>query len=523
MEMAKPLPERIRELINLMREYDTATAQNRIPLTRNQRKKLQRIARGGYELPTELRVLIAKHFRAYLPELPKPVMPRIARTQDSLIIDELGDDAEEDGERIPDTTEAHKAKLGNLSIIRDENGRVQQYEISTDKTDYIFRRDDAEKLFVIYSATTLEGVLSHFPSYEKEEMKKILRAFGATKENVIPPHIAEEKNSDELVQYIISAKKNGAMFAYRKNAVVQLDKALKEHLKKAEEERHILEKVEELVQTIGNMSTTEVRKFITEPKPFVPTFGDNWLAISDLHFGKKDLDGDSEITKRRLLATTEFVPTNGSTLHILILGDILETPMFAGMHGEQFKKIEFFGADQIIYAVNAFEEFFNKILKVTQPQTIIDVQVVGGNHDRFGHERSDDHERTGSAIVCAMLKKIYNNTRVKINYNKEGVISTNDSNMNVIAFHGDNNINKRKPLELHHLYAKDKNKHSVILSGHFHSFKVEEHGSYTRIQLGALCSTDSHEKYSVGVTHHTSAVCFSSTKDNGVAIMKMPL
>lgn len=426
--------------------------------------------------------------------------------------------------------------MGNITMHLDGSGRLTHYSIILKNADVVeVTREDSEKMLSIYSACTLDITSQYFPTHNKDVLGQIVRALGGNKDCVTPPHVLKEFSSDDIVQYIIRHKKAGAMANFRKNSVKNLEKALTATIKEQAERLSLEDFVKETVAEVAELLRDRPRYEDWCP---VFEFGKHpseetlWLVISDLHIGKKDAlpDGtetSTAIIKSRLSYIVEkfLREQNGiapKKLKLLILGDILESPMFAGMHGEQFKKMETFGATQIMDAVNILEDFILSIAHRLQ-RTRIDVDIISGNHDRFADDRGDDVTRTGGEIVSAFLKKIIKSSNVVIEYHADGVISLNDDGINVIGFHGDNALIKRKAEEIHTVFSKDRNHHSVILNGHYHSFKSDENAQYTKIQMGSICSNDKYEMYQLGVRNTPSFLIFKHEKDAGIEWKKIPL
>lgn len=422
---------------------------------------------------------------------------------------------------------------GNLNMIRSPEGVILSYEIISGKSVVNISREEAEKMLLVYAGNTLDSLANLYPEYSKEQLRAVLKALGGNKESVAPPHILEELSCDEIAQYTIRAKKAGAMHKYRNNMVVNLDRALKEQIKKTAE----LENSREFIQqVVGDATTlfTEARntvKIASQPNPYV-VGGTYWFCISDLHIGKKDILPDgaensiSVIRKKMKYVLDKILfelrGVNPEKIKILILGDILETAMFAGMHGEQFKKIEKFGADQIVEAVDILEEFILSVSK-TYEKSAVTVDIISGNHDRLADDRADDVWRTGGQLVFSFLNKIIKEKNTTIEYHRDGVISINDDGLNVIGFHGDNALIKRKGEEIHAVFAKDKNHHSLILNGHYHSFESKENHQFTKIQLGSVCSNDKYELYQLGVRNTPSFLIVKNEIGVGVEWKKIPI
>lgn len=425
--------------------------------------------------------------------------------------------------------------IGNITMHMDADDKLLYYTVVLKNSDVVeITRDESEKMLSIYSACTLEIVSQYFALHPKEVLSQILKSLAPTKDTVTPPHILKEYSSDEIVQYIIRNKKAGAMANYRKNSVRNLEKTLRDTFKEQAErislEELIKETVEETSSLLKDRKQFDFGSYIgAHTEISKETY---WLVISDLHIGKKDSlpDGTETSTKiinerLRFIKEKLLIELHGkkpNKLKLLILGDILESPMFSGMHGEQFKKMESFGADQIMDAVNALEYFIVSIAKAL-PSTKVDVDVISGNHDRFAEDRSDDVLRTGGGIVAAFLKKIISEKNVSLVYHEDGVISLNEDGINVIGFHGDNALIKRKSEEIHTVFAKDRNHHSVILNGHYHSFKSEETAHFTKIQMGSICSNDKYENYQLGVRNKPSFLIFKHEKGCGIEWKKVPL
>lgn len=425
--------------------------------------------------------------------------------------------------------EASETPCDKFTILKDANGKVMEYVIPLKSGDKIvLPRHDVERMMAIYANSTIETLLTEYPTITPGVMKEVLKALSATKENIVPPHILMELTSDEIDAYIINARRNSIIFKQRSESMGLMRRALNEEYKKGQTRVSLIEEFRRVIDNINfdGFKAERIKEFSKD----APLTADLWVAISDIHFGKRDIDNQGNMSDKHLIderlahIVSSIKNENPIIINLLVLGDLLESPMFAGMHGEQFKKMEMFGSEQIMYAMESMERFIISLQKAF-PRSKINVHMIGGNHDRFGHERGDDVERTGSAIIAKFLAKLFQAKKLDINvkYYDDGLISLNNGYMNVIAFHGDNNLVKKSPVELQQVFAKNKNIPSVIISGHYHSFKVEENSFVTRVQLGSICSNDKYERYQLGVSNEPSALTFYCDAETGINLRKISL
>jgi UDP-2,3-diacylglucosamine pyrophosphatase LpxH len=387
---------------------------------------------------------------------------------------------------------------------------------------------ELEDFYVIFSSYGMSGLLQHFPQFSKRDIQELIKELGITRDNPIPEHILLNNTIEDAHKWLVERKRELSSIELNKRRLSSAESSLRK-LYASEASRTLdIEQIERLMNDVlerrGMVDTgsilaestrSENTSTVKKQKPL-------YVAISDIHFGKKDsgVKGsitNAEILRDRIMKIADYInQLECSRVEIFIVGDLLESPMPSGMHAEQQKRMDLLSGEQIVYAQEVLTQM---MLRVREVHTHVNVRIIGGNHDRFGIDRSDDIVRTGAFIVASMLATRMNDlhTGVNVTYAKGGIIRHYDEeyDINVIAFHGDNNVYKRKPLELHNMYAENCNANSIIMTGHFHNFSVNETHRVCRVTLGAICSNDSYEYTQVGVANIPSFFVFTPS-DNGM-------
>jgi predicted phosphodiesterase len=113
-----------------------------------------------------------------------------------------------------------------------------------------------------------------------------------------------------------------------------------------------------------------------------------------------------------------------------------------------------------------------------------------------------------------MLEQFFehNNADVDIRHCRDQYMSIVEDGINFIAFHGDNALYKRKPVELvNEFRTGDTSNYVVVLSGHVHQFKMRGSAkNFMDITLGSVCSPDHFTRDQLGFS--TTPSCMIGKK-----------
>lgn len=401
-------------------------------------------------------------------------------------------------------------------------------------------KTEIEDLFVIYAQSGIESVQKRFGTVDRDTLRQLVKQHGCTRNNPFPPHILESMDADECNTWLMQKRRALAQHELVKTQTARMKKDWRKMLLQVEQVHDTGHAIQQLVaEACEKLNKAETLPAdIMHPGELGKTL---YVALSDIHFGKCDTGApncytDKDILHDRLIRLADKVVRTYKLegcfqrLCIIIGGDILETIIPDGMHEGQTHRMDLEGAEQVAFAVRSLNMFIRKIAALATTH----VHIIGGNHDRIGKTREDDIERTGSAIVAAMLNLINENEgdRLHIVYHKLGVISIEDPisqvcpsgthAVNTICFHGDNKLKSRSPAELIGTFAKDPKAPCMIISGHLHHFKSDSHQNWEQVQLGPVCSSDSYEFAQYGSYTNPSAMIYFQ-EGGGIEIRKIPL
>jgi predicted phosphodiesterase len=382
-------------------------------------------------------------------------------------------------------------------------------------------REQMEKIYHLYPYVTMHNVSQEFPALTFIEFKKVLRAFNITKDRLFPPHLLEEKTSQEIALLTLKAKERAAGKAV---VDVKLD-FLQKELKSVREKNQRYENGEGWVEEVlGKLTNKYLDKDLNFERKtnFNNTTkevgNDTFAFFGDIHFGKLFLPkttrfgrGNSkDILKERCLkialeTALEAARNNSFYINLICLGDLFECLIPENMHVSQKYGMDLIEDEQIDFAVDVFMEMFAIILDLL-PDSLVRVYGIGGNHDRITKGRDDDRHRVGAKMFFSFLSKltkvVYGN-QVLIEYFKDGVLTTSVDNISVVATHGEESIAKKTPEKIMNMHkvgnAED---FTVIASGHLHNFKqqpFDEGINYCRFQVGSVCAADDYSINKLGV------------------------
>jgi hypothetical protein len=400
---------------------------------------------------------------------------------------------------------------------RNEHGQIISYWykiLVRDESPFCGKlsREQMETIYQNYPFVTQNTCSSYFQYLTFTQFKRIIRVFNITKEKLFPKHILEEHTEEEIAQFGLKAKEHSSYKKYVEQKPIFIEQKLREAQKELfdikEDREFFTNIIEAYFQQRSIQKSIRLKTNEHDHKGQKTLF----TIMGDIHFGKKfnksvyGRGTNKDILKERLfqIANTiigELQTNKYNKVQLLCLGDLIESILPEGMHPSHVFEMDLFGADQVIYTINAFEEFFDYLLINTDIDEI-KFDGISGNHDRIGLKREEDKKRSAGKIIYAMLSKLYNSSdsRIIINNPDDEIISLYEDDISVIAHHGDASLMKRKPLDLINLFKKGKaNSFTLLLNGHWHTTKIEEGINFLHLGVPSVCSTDNFIQYELGV------------------------
>ena len=225
--------------------------------------------------------------------------------------------------------------------------------------------------------------------------------------------------------------------------------------------------------------TEDVKAYLEEvfnaikytPKREITGGGVGVVNIADLHLGayidglRNTPDYSISILIDRLEEIAERTNRmNFKEVHVNILGDLIES--FSGLnHKNSWKGLSkgMAGAEVIKFTTKVIHKHL-----LSKINNLVKTNVIGGNHDRFSHDREIDNEGGAADVICWGLGLI--------GYDVEFdsmVLSKEIDGVNYVLLHGDKGVSKRKAKEILYDYGKQ-DLYNVILEAHLHSLIVKE-------------------------------------------------
>lgn len=259
-----------------------------------------------------------------------------------------------------------------------------------------------------------------------------------------------------------------------------------------------LKGLERIVEPISVRSTST-------DKPIVVT-------IADLHVGAvvegERLIPDYNVTevKDRLAYVASVVNGYERPVHLKFLGDFIES--FTGKnHKDTWKQIELHGMEAALTAYDTIWEFIQQI------NDVLDVDIVGGNHDRISSSNEDDKSGQVAYLISELLRRF---TDLPVRYEARIMTCEHDGVCFVLT-HGDKRITKAQPSQLILEYG-NQNMFNVMLNAHGHEELI--HKNSVKFQARQVPPIFVPNKYALdnGWTSHSGFTVIESSERGGVNI-----
>jgi len=398
---------------------------------------------------------------------------------------------------------------GRKKSVRDRLARLKRKMIESTKREdrYIFNlpgktieipNEAVEVLFRRYpsSKTTVDDcrkfLLNDFDIYISDcDTRKIFKELGLSKRgSFIPPHMrnASVEDIDEYQEEAQRLEIEERIFARRDDVFKKL----------YEEEREKNIDLEEFIDTaIERISEVDLPSWgIACGNHSGEPSSDLVLVLSDWHVGLLTNVGNTEynsdIFKDRVLNLARGISSNAgsvqdnlSEVHVFILGDIVDS-VLRNMHDNQHYSQDLYGIDQALVASSGLTMIIDCLVKTFNVP--VNVHSVGGNHGRVTPSRNGDPTRIGDQAAYAISEGVITERHPDVSWNMERVsnfIRTNIQGVNIMACHGDNMPKDLKSAAWANL--TDGVVDTIFLSGHYHTYSIQQGTNITTIRNGSLC------------------------------------
>lgn len=239
------------------------------------------------------------------------------------------------------------------------------------------------------------------------------------------------------------------------------------------------------------------------------------VCVADLHLGAY-IDGlrntpkySIQILIDRLHKIAERVnEMDFSEVHVNILGDLIES--FSGLnHKNSWKGLSkgMQGAEVIKFTTKVLHEHF-----LSRIRNLNHTCIIGGNHDRFSHDKGIDNEGGVADVISWGLGLI----GYSVEFDSM-VLSKEIDGVNYVLLHGDKGVSKSKAKEILYNYGKQ-GVYNVILEAHLHSLIVKEdsHNS-VRMHIRSLFTGNAYSEE----LDFTSTAGFTVFVNNGSGVPDM--
>lgn len=398
--------------------------------------------------------------------------------------------------------------------IRNSDNKIDKYYYkiyikNKQPLEGFLSRDEMDYIYRFYSSmgesNTIREISRFFTNISFIDIKRILRAFNITKASTSfsAPHIMEELSDDEIIERTFRQKEVNILNKINNQNSLKYkllyEKAMKELISYKENEDWINKIIENRINTKKRENFQDINIIKNEnKKPLIVLF-------ADIHFGKKydyPIFGrgyNSEIAKERMLQialdTIEEAKTNKySEIVYIFVGDLLESMNEEGMHTGHIQEMQqdLLQEKQIFFACDVLKEML--LLTKNETNLNIELHAIGGNHDRISSRGSDarnqDKNRTGFKICMKVLERELKYHNIKVIIPENNILKIIKNNLFIFAQHGDSLLSKKSATEIINLYNVENKNYSLILQGHWHSYKMNEGTKFIEMKLPSVCSSD---------------------------------
>lgn len=212
------------------------------------------------------------------------------------------------------------------------------------------------------------------------------------------------------------------------------------------------------------------------------------LNLADLHLGAfvnnltKTPDYSSTILCDRLREAADQVNRlNYETVHIILLGDLIESLGMELAHPSMWKELEngIYGSKAIEMCVDILDTHL-----LSRINNLGEINIIAGNHDRGTGDNKNDVEGLAAQVISWGLGLM----KYKVNFNSL-ILSQDYDGINYIMLHGDKLLSKRAGKEIAWDYGKQ-GMFNFILEGHLHS-RIQKAQAQKNVETTKIVLEDS--------------------------------
>lgn len=344
--------------------------------------------------------------------------------------------------------ETSEDEIDKVTVVRNsEDNKIIEYKVYIPVRDSrpfeaTLSRKEIEDIYGLYTYyggnITARNVANEFPRFTLPEVKKIIRAFGITKDSAwFPLHLLEEMNEEELSQYRLNLKERAAFKYADSRREIDYNKQLKDltaKLNKALDRNTFLQ---QLNITPDNIIPNIIFNKDEKENSLI-------IYLSDMHFGAynppyaySDIDdyNESIIRSRLDFVLSKFQHKKYNNIVVCNLGDSIDSYKSETSRGGHPLPNIISDKDKVKLYIKLMLEFFTSLKTSNSP---IYYYCVGeSNHD-------GDWGWLSNVLLSEKLKKLG-----IVSYISDKPIGKFNLNGNTFLYlHGKDNFNQNKGFPL---------------------------------------------------------------------------
>ena len=319
--------------------------------------------------------------------------------------------------------ETSEDEIDKVTVVRNsEDNKIIEYKVYVPVRDSrpfeaTLSRKEIEDIYGLYTYyggnITARNVANEFPRFTLPEVKKIIRAFGITKDSAwFPLHLLEEMNEEELSQYRLNLKERAAFKYADSRREIDYNKQIRDLTSR-------LNKAEAFTNFLENLSN----KIYDQPKVTITTHDSGFITkdtmilyLSDMHIGAKVESGslfsnpyDMKEVYTRIDYIIEHLKEIGNLKKLIIanLADSIDGFNNTTSRNSQIMPQNMDNMEQAKNFVDSIMYLFRRLIEEEVANEYSYIAVKCGNHP-------GTVEWVLNQLVASKLKEAYGDIETKI-------------------------------------------------------------------------------------------------------------